>query len=71
MRGRKLWTASDSAEMAVLTGRGWSDARIGRHLGFARETVTRQRRAFQIEPNRVNYWTAPLMRAARMTAQAA
>ncbi len=45
MNGKRPWTASDTAEMSVLTGRGWSDARIGRKLGFARETVTRRRNA--------------------------
>ena len=39
----KPWLPSHTALMAYYRGKGWPDWRIARALGFARETVTRQR----------------------------
>jgi hypothetical protein len=47
-RGR-IWTASDTAEMSVLTGRGWSAARIAKKLGFATVTVQKRRKYLDLQ----------------------
>lgn len=52
MSNGKAWTASDTAEMAILTGRGWSDSRIARKLGFAAITVFYRRQALGLSPGR-------------------
>lgn len=41
----KTWTASDTAEMAVLVGKHWPNWRIARKLGFSRRVVQERRDA--------------------------
>lgn len=43
MNGRR-WTPSHTATLCVRVGMGWTDDRIAKELGFARETVNGRRR---------------------------
>lgn len=53
-QARKEWKPSHTAEMAVLRGRGWTNSRIARKLGFSRKTVQERSDAIGLD----NCWRA-------------
>jgi hypothetical protein len=44
----KYWTDERLEELAALTERGWSDARIGKHFGRTANAIANQRHRLKV-----------------------
>ena len=56
------WSVDDIACLRRLVAAGWTDARIGKELDRARETVQRKRVALRLEPGQSAAMTAAVRR---------
>ncbi len=61
MNGRG-WSVDEIGALRRLVAAGWTDARIGKELDRARETVQRKRTALRLKPGQSEAMTAAVWR---------